>query len=467
MQNLFKTPPQKNSRSSNIDGLTVLLYSLICLIGWVTIYSADYSPETTGFFDIHFTHGKQFVWICLAAFMALIIFNIDSKFFSTLAYVHYGITIILLIIVYIVARDVNGARAWIDLGFFRLQPSEFTKFTVSLALAKFLSELDITLANKKHLVIAIGIIVVPFLLILLQHDMGSALVFISFVFLLHREGLSSWVLVIGFYMLAISVLALVIPAPWLCWGLAVFFTLVIFFFERVKNWILSLFYLLIAGIATYYLNKYFSKFFVGGLLVLALFVGYWLYTQRKTFAAFLVAVFVFSTGYVFSIDYVFNKLEAHQKDRINVMLGKGGNDWNVRQSKIALGSGQFLGKGFLMGTQSKGGFLPAKETDFIFCTIGEEWGFVGATLVLGLFIALIWRIVSLAESQRLKFSRIFGYGVACVFIMHFLINVGMTLGLAPVIGIPLPAVSYGGSSLLSFTAMLFVFLKLDSEKNRY
>ncbi len=410
-------------KKGNIDWTTLITYLTLVLIGWITVYSAGYHPEDPGIFNFKETYGKQFVWMCFCTLMGVVIFNIDSKFFSSLAFVYYGISLVLLIVVYFTARDINGAKAWIDLGFFRLQPSEFCKFTTALALSKFLSELNITLENKKHLITTIFIILIPFALILLQHDMGSALVFTSFVFMMHRLGLTSWVIISGFYAIFLSVIALII-----------------------KPFLIILFLLAIFGIVLY-VNLKKRNF--------------------KQILNFFIFVWLASGVYVFSVDYMFNKLEKHQKDRINVMLGKGGNDWNIRQSRIALGSGQLLGKGFLKGTQSKGNFLPAKETDFIFCTIGEEWGFLGCFIVIGLYVILLYRIILLAEKQKSKFAKIYGYCIVGIIYFHFFINIGMTVGLVPVIGIPLPGVSYGGSSLISFTLLILVFLKFDSERNKY
>ncbi len=408
---------------NSLDWTTILMYFALAIIGWVTVYSAGYSADSSSMFDYHYTYGKQFVWIAISAFLAIVIINVDIKFITNLAYVYYAISVILLLIVYFIARDINGAKAWIDLGFFRLQPSEFSKFCTALALAKFLSELHINIENKRHLAMAVAIIIVPFALILLQHDMGSALVFVSFVFLLHRLGLSNWVIIAGFYIMAVSVLTLIIQPIWMILTLIVIFSGILYSQKKKRN-----------------------------------------FNQILRFFSFLL---IGTAIYTFSVDFFFNKLEKHQKDRINVMLGKGGNDWNVRQSRIALGSGQFLGKGFLNGTQSKGNFLPAKETDFIFCTIGEEWGFVGCFFVIALYVAFLWRLIFLAEKQKSKLSKVYGYGIVCIFMIHFIINIGMTVGVVPVIGIPLPAISYGGSSLLSFTIMLFIFLKFDSERSVY
>lgn len=411
---------QTASIINKLDWQLIIAYLALMLIGWVTIYSAGYNQEHSNIFNVNYTYGKQFVWIVASLVIAFIIINISSKVFSVFAYGYYGLTLALLVVVFFLAKEVNGAKAWIDLGIFRLQPSEFAKLATTLALANFISDIETNLQSKKHLTIALLIIFVPFLLILAQHDMGSALVFLSFFFLLNRFGLSNWVIFIGFYVIFISVLSLVLSPLYIILGLFGIFLLFLYFNRKSRE---------------------INQMVMAGILVIVM------------------------TGiYSFSIDYVIKKLDKHQQDRINVMIGKGGNDWNVRQSRIAIGAGQFLGKGYLKGTQSKGNFLPAKETDFIFCTIGEEWGFVGSVAVLGLLLFIMMRILFLAEKQKSKFSKVYGYGIVCIFMIHYLINIGMTLGLVPVIGIPLPALSYGGSSLISFTVMIFIFIRMDSEK---
>jgi rod shape determining protein RodA len=405
---------------NKLDWPLVITYLALMLIGLVTIYAAGYNPDHPKIYDISQTYGKQVIWISVCLLLGFIIINMSSKVFSVFSYAYYGIIILLLIVVLFIATEVNGARAWIDLGFFRLQPSEFAKFTTCLALAYFISELESNLANTKNLLIALAIILIPFILILAQHDMGSALVFLSFAFLLNRFGMSDYIIFTGFFVIIISILSLLLSPIYLILSMIAMVIIIAFFNRKSKD-----------------LNKY----IIAG-----------------------VAITAFVALYSISIDLVVDKLDKHQKDRINVLVGKGGNDWNVRQSKIALGAGQFSGKGFLNGTQSKMNFLPAKETDFIFCTIGEEWGFLGCAFVIGLYVFLMLRIVYLSEKHSSKFSKVYGYAIVCVLMMHFIINIGMTLGLVPVIGIPLPALSYGGSSLLSFSVMIFAFIRMDSER---
>lgn len=411
---------QTASVANKLDWTLISIYLLLMAIGWLTIYSAGFNPERPNIFDVTMTYGKQFIWIVVSLFLAFVIINSSSKIFSVFSYGYYILTIFLLIAVFFLAKEVNGAKAWIDLGFFRLQPSEFAKLAACLALANFISEIDSNLSYRRNLLIALVIVVLPMLLVLAQHDMGSALVFLSFFFLLNRFGMSNYIIASGFFLILISVLSLLISPNYLVGGLIVLFLIAAYFNRGSKD---------------------LNQLVIIGVLI-TLFVGI----------------------YSFSIDYVFTKLDKHQQDRVNVMLGKGGNDWNVRQSKIALGSGRLIGKGFKKGTQSKGNFLPAKETDFIFCTVGEEWGFVGCCIVIGLLVMLMLRILFLAEKQKSKYAKVYGYAIVCVFMIHFVINIGMTIGLVPVIGIPLPALSYGGSSLISFTVMIFIFIRMDSEK---
>lgn len=411
---------QTPSIINKLDWPLITSYLMLMFIGLITIYSAGHNPEHPKIYDLSQTYGKQVLWIGVSLILAFIITNLSSKFFSIFSYFYYAIVIVLLILVFFVAKEVNGAKAWIDLGFFRLQPSEFAKFTTCLALANFISEIDSNLSYSRNLLIAIIIVMIPCMMVLAQHDMGSALVFLSFFFILNRFGMSNYIIFAGFFIIFISILSLLLSPIYLV--LAMLLIVIIFSYLNRSS-------------------KDLNKFIIIGI-ILTLFVGI----------------------YSFSIDYVIKKLDKHQQDRINVLVGKGGNDWNVRQSKIALGSGELFGKGFLKGTQSKMNFLPAKETDFIFCTVGEEWGFIGCSIVIGLLVFIMFRILYLCEKQKSKYSKVYGYCIVCVLMIHFIINIGMTLGLVPVIGIPLPALSYGGSSLISFTVMIFAFIRMDSEK---
>ncbi len=406
----------------NIDWITVILYLIIVLVGWVSIYAAVYNEEHSSIFDMTQNHGKQLMWIGTSIVLAMVILMIDAKFFSTFSYLFYFLTIMLLIGVLLFGKEIAGSKSWFQIGSFSLQPAELAKFATALALAKYLSGIDKDFSRFKTKIVTAFIIMFPALLILLQHDTGSALVYTSFILVLYREGLSGNLLVLGVIVAILFVITLLI-----------------------------------------------NKFIVIGTIAAIFILVYFLNKTIKKRVFLLIGAFILTSMYVLSVDYVFeNVLEQHQKKRINVLLGIEtdirGAGYNVHQSKIAIGSGGFSGKGFLKGTQTKFDFVPEQSTDFIFCTIGEEWGFVGSFILIVLFLALLIRLIFLAERQRSKFSRIYGYGVASVLFFHFTINLGMTIGLFPVIGIPLPYISYGGSSLLGFTILLFIFIKQDSER---
>ena len=406
----------------NIDWITVILYLIIVLVGWVSIYAAVYNEEHSSILDMTQNYGKQLMWIGTSIVLALVILMIDAKFFSTFSYLIYFLTIMLLIGVLLFGKEIAGSKSWFQVGSFSLQPAELAKFATALALAKYLSGIDKDFSRFKTKIVAAFIIVFPALLILLQHDTGSALVYTSFILVLYREGLSGNLLVLGLIVAILFVVTLLI-----------------------------------------------NKFIVIGTIAAIFILVYFLNKTIKKRVFLLIGAFILTSMYVLSVDYVFeNVLEQHQKKRINVLLGIEtdirGAGYNVHQSKIAIGSGGFSGKGFLKGTQTKFDFVPEQSTDFIFCTIGEEWGFVGSFILIVLFLALLIRLIFLAERQRSKFSIIYGYGVASVLFFHFTINLGMTIGLFPVIGIPLPYISYGGSSLWGFTILLFIFIKQDSER---
>lgn len=405
-----------------MDWLSVLLYALLVSVGWVSIYAADYDGLRTGMFDLSTSHGKQILWVSVAIVLAILIVIIDNKFYTTFAYIIYGLVMLMLVMIFFVGSEINGNKSWFVMGGFSIQPSEFAKFATALAVAKFLSSQGANMKFWSTRFIVGAIILLPMALILKQGDAGSALVFLSFVLVLYRDGLSSWVLVGGGLFVTISLLTLIVD-------------------EKLY---IVVAIVLITSMIMYFLRKH---------IRIALLVG-------------LVAMV--SIGYIYMVSYFFNKLKPYQKDRIEIVLGKlednKGAGYNLNQSKIAIGSGGFSGKGFLNGTQTKGNFVPEQTTDFIFCTVGEEHGFIGTMIVMGLFMALLARIVFISERQRSKFTRLYGYGVASIIFFHVLINIGMTIGLVPVIGIPLPFLSYGGSSILSFTILLFILLKLDSDR---
>lgn len=409
-----------------IDWITIALYAAIMLFGWMNIYSACYDESHAAVFDLSQYHGKQLIWMGLAALTAAVILLTEPRFFSNMAYPIYGVVLGLLVLTLFLAVTVNGGKSWIDLGGFRFQPSEFAKFATALALAKYLSAIEIDLKDMRTKTVSLALIAIPAALVFLQHDTGSALVFASFIFPLYREGVSGAVLVVGVAAIALFVLALLV-------------------------------------------NKYILLGILALLAVAYLFV--WLNKRTRKDYLRAIGIFVCCAAFVFSVDFVFNNvLESHQRERIDVLLGKTedlqGSGYNVNQSKIAIGSGGLIGKGFLCGTVTKANFVPEKHTDFIFCTVGEEWGFLGSTVLVVLYVMLLIRIVNMAERQRSPFSRIFGYCVASILFMHLFVNIGMVIGLVPVIGIPLPFFSYGGSSLLAFTILLFIFIRQDASKNQ-
>lgn len=406
----------------NIDWIIIGIYLTLVLIGWLNIYSAVYDDEHSKIFDFTQSYGKQMIWIACAIVIALIIMMTDIKFFPAFSYFFYAGMIVLLIAVLFFGSVTSGSKSWFQLGSFKLQPSEFAKFASCLAVAKYLSTTNIRIQDIRTKLITILILGVPAVLIFLQNDTGSAIVYVAFIFVLYREGLSGNVLIIGLFIIVLFFLALLIDKCIIIGGLG-FIALVLFLYIRKK---------------------------------------------RKEILS-LIFLFLLTAGFVFSVDYVYEKvLEPYQKDRIDVLIGKvtdvKGVGYNVNQSKIAIGSGGFWGKGFLEGTQTKFDFVPEQSTDFIFCTVGEEWGFAGSTVVVVLFLWLVMRIIMMAERQRSVYARIYGYGVASILFFHFTINIAMTVGLAPVIGIPLPFFSYGGSSLWAFTMLLFVFVKQDANR---
>ncbi|MEI6062222.1 MAG: rod shape-determining protein RodA [Bacteroidota bacterium] len=406
----------------HIDRTLVLLYFALVLIGWVNIYAAVYNVEHASIFDLSQPYGKQLLWIGTSMVLGLLIILTDAKFFNAFAYPIYIGTVLLLILVLFAGKEIAGSKSWFQVAGFALQPAEFAKFATTLALAHYLSALDFDSRKRKSQIIPLIILAIPSLLILLQNDTGSALVYAALALVLYRQGMPGSILLIG---LAVAILAIMVLL--------------------------------------------FNQYIVIGVtaVLLAGFVFFIRRTWRNILA--VIGIFIVASLFALSVDYTFdNVLELHQKTRINVLLGKQidlkGAGYNVNQSKIAIGSGGFWGKGFLNGTQTKFNFVPEQSTDFIFCTVGEEWGFVGSTAVILLFLTLCVRIILMAERQRSDFSRIYGYGVASILFFHFFVNVGMTIGLMPVIGIPLPFFSYGGSSLWAFTILLFIFIKQDSNR---
>ncbi len=409
----------------NIDWILIALWLILVLFGWINIYASVYNPENHSIFDLSQRYGKQMLWIIAAIALGFMIILIDPKFFNQFSYLIYFLVLLILISVLLLGKEVAGSKSWFQIGSFALQPAEFMKFATSLALAHFLSTQEKTLTTLRSKFFATVIILVPAALVLLQNDTGSALVFTAFILVLYRFGLSGNIFVIGFVAIFLGILALLLSTV-------------------VQKLIL-----------------------IGVLLIPAIVI---VLMMKKTFRniAKIVGVVGLIVIYIFSVDMAFSKLQPHQQIRIKVLLNMEsdpqGAGYNVLQSKIAVGSGGFSGKGFLNGTQTKFDFVPEQSTDFIFCTVGEEWGFMGSFLVVALFTFLLVKLVLAAERQRSLSSKIYGYSVASILFFHFTINLGMVLGLLPVIGIPLPFFSYGGSSLWAFTILLFIFIRQDAER---
>jgi rod shape determining protein RodA len=450
---------------------------MLVFFGWINIYAAVYKDEHQYIFDFTQRYGKQMIWITVAFIFIILIFTIQSNVYSQLSYIIYAALLFSLVLVLIFAKEVNGARSWLQFGTIKIQPSEFAKLATALAFARFVSQERFKIKTLKDQLSTLALLALPVGLIILQDDTGSALIFAAFIFPFFREGMPGVYLFL--FLLAIVLFIVSFFFSLVSIFLVLFASGLIFYAVYTKKYKESFFALLIfLGFGTIFqminlfLNVNISNttiVFVSILMLTLLF--FILQFGKKSYVSNIIsAILIGSIIYTLSINFIFNKLlEKHQRTRINVFLGieedVRGVGYNVNQSKIAIGSGGFYGKGFLQGTQTKLKFVPEQDTDFIFCTIGEEWGFIGTATVILVFLILILRIIFLAERQRAVFSRIYGYCVATILFLHFAINIGMTIGLAPVIGIPLPFFSYGGSSLWAFTIMLFIFLRLDVNRN--
>ncbi len=466
----------RNNTWLNIDWLTIGFYIVLVFLGWINIYAAIYNEEYDSIFDISQRYGKQLIWIGAASILAFLILIIDSRFYSFFAYPIYGILLFLLLAVLFVGNVVNGAKSWFNLGGIAIQPTEFAKFATSLALAKYMSSFNFKLQTFKSLTKVGLILFVPSFLILMQNDAGSALVYLSFILVLYREGLNGIVLFFGVLAITLFILTLMMEKILLISILIAAAILVFYFIQHKRKaffkvmavllpvggliWFLSK--LLLIGIAPETILIVTTLLASLVLLIISI-------RKRMNNYILLLLVFIGSLTFTLTVDYAFeNLLGTYQQNRINNVLGISSDPlkagWNVNQSKIAIGSGGFSGKGFLKGTQTKFDFVPEQSTDFIFCTVGEEWGFIGTFIIITIFVGFLMRLVWLAERQRSSFARIYGYSVVSILFFHFMVNVGMTIGLMPVIGIPLPFFSYGGSSLWSFTILLFIFLRLDASR---
>ena len=416
---------KNQSVTSNIDWISILIYIALVIMGWLNIYSSSLSTvtESNTIFDFTQIYGKQFLFILFTIPLIFIVLSVEAKFYEKFSIVIFAVALLSLLGLFAFGKTIAGQRCWYAIGSFTLQPSEFAKAATALALAKYLSDVQVNLKDLNRQIQALLIIFLPVLLILPQPDPGSALIYSVFFIVLFREGLPGWYLMTGFIAIVVFILTLAIGNP----------------------------FIVIAIAAVGLLINHFRSRFVDRNIILS--------------AILLVGM----SGLSFSVDYVFsNVFKQHHRDRFNILLGKEvdmkGVGYNTNQSEIAIGSGGFFGKGYLEGTQTKGGFVPEQHTDYIFTTVGEEWGFLGSIFVIGLFAGLILRIIYLAERQKTKFSRVYGYCVAGILFIHFFVNIAMVVGVFPTIGVPLPFFSYGGSGLWGFTILLFIFLKMDANK---
>ena len=414
---------KNQSVTNNLDWITVAIYIIMVILGWLNIYSSSLSSVEgeTSIFDVTQIYGKQFLFILFSIPIIISILAIDAKFFEKFSGVFYILGLLSLAGLFVFGKEIKGQTNWYSFGSFSLQPAEFAKTATALLLAKYLSDVQVNLKDTERQIQVLGILGLPIILIA-PNDPGSALIYTFLIIVLYREGLPSWYVWTGFIAILLFVAALILE-PYVIIIIALAIILFIYFRSRLidRNWMMS------------------------GILLLLI------------------------SGYVFSVDYVFdNVFKQHHRDRFNILLGKEvdlkGVGYNTNQSEIAIGSGGWFGKGYLEGTQTKGGFVPEQHTDYIFTTVGEEWGFVGSLFIIALFVGLIVRLIYLAERQKTKFSRVYGYCVAAILFIHFFVNTSMVIGIFPTIGVPLPFFSYGGSGLWGFTILLFIFLKMDANK---
>ena len=413
---------KNQSVKSNLDWLSVIIYTALLIMGWLNIYSSSLPIETSNVFDFGEFYGKQLLFIIFTVPLIIVVLSVDGKFYEKYATIIFAISLVLLAGLFLFGKTIAGQRCWYAIGSFTIQPSEFAKTATALALAKYLSDVQVNLKEPIRQIQALLIVFLPIMLILPQPDPGSALIYTVFLIVLYREGLPAWYIWTGFIAIVLFMMALILE-PGIIILIAAVVAAIVYFRSRIAN--------------------------------------------RNIIVSAIVLVLI--SGFVFSVDYVFdNVFKQHHRDRFNILLGKEvdlrGVGYNTNQSEIAIGSGGWFGKGFLEGTQTKGGFVPEQHTDYIFTTVGEEWGFLGSFVVIALFLALILRVIYLSERQKTKFSRVYGYCVAGIIFIHFFVNIAMVVGVFPTIGVPLPLFSYGGSGLWAFTILLFIFLKMDANK---
>jgi len=461
---------------ANTDWTVVFLYALMVIMGWLNIYSVVYNEEHSSIFDFSQRYGRQLVWILFAFTLAFLTMLMEGRFFLFFSYLFYALAILSLILVLLVGTRIHGSKSWFSVGSLAIQPAEFAKVAVALTMARYLSAYNIKIRSFKTIATSIALMVVPAILVLLQPDTGSAIVFLSFFIVLFREGLPISFLLLGFLAILLFILSLFVEQWILFTGLMGIALLTLWWVSgKVRFFLVSL--LILSGaVAGVVLVNYLFHFglslmviFGLALLIPAPIFAYFLFRYRFRQGLFIYLMLGGLMAYSYSADVVMHRvLSEHQQRRIKILLGiesdPFGYGYNINQSKIAIGSGGFWGKGYLQGTQTKFHFVPEQSTDFIFCTVGEEWGFVGSAVIILLYLFLLIKIIIMAERQRSSFTRTYGYGVFSVLFLHFFINIGMTIGLVPVIGIPLPFFSYGGSSLWAFTLLLFIFIRLDASR---
>ncbi len=474
----------RNARHSGfalkVDWLTVLIYFVLVVMGWFSIYAAVYDPQDSGFIlDPHKRYGMQIVWMVLSFVLSAVILLLDSKYFHMFSYHIYWAALLMMLGVLLFGKEVNGAKSWIGVGSIGIQPVEFMKIAAALALARFMSSFHFSLGRRQSVLMVAAIIFVPILLVLMQNDTGSALVFFAFFVVLYREGVGAVIYLVTLYFILIAVLTFFVTEDALV--LMIFLSCVLFelFSSHRHNPVRSVLRFVGGVFGVFILVRVFGWIFgyscslslglVLGVLAMFPFVVRWVLKGFSRSALWYLALFIGAVSFIFVVDYTFeNVLQPHQKERILDLTGivsdPQGAGYNAMQSKIAIGSGGFGGKGFLEGTQTRFSFVPEQSTDFIFCTIGEEWGFVGSMVVLFLFGLLIYRLMRMGERQKEPFARIYCYSAASILLFHVLINISMTIGLFPVIGIPLPFFSYGGSSLMAFSVLVFIAVRLDASQ---
>jgi rod shape determining protein RodA len=465
--------------SEEIDWTTVGIYILMVIFGWMNVFASSFNEQFTSILNIKQNYGDQLLWILVSFLMIIILFAIDHRFFHYFAYVIFGFSIILLLAVLTIGVVVNNSQSWIRIMGFNFQPSEFVKIATALAVARFLSGYNIRLWTWKSMAFMALLIGLPVGLIILQPDVGTAMVFSCFILVMYREGMPGWILGLSLFVTILFLMTLLLPNTTV---LMVLIIMALAGFAITSHRSRQVFIALLILISTYFFmhlifpvlgitpgfyNEALSALILSSIVFLVLSI------LRRIKNVFLIMMLLYGfIGFTYSVDYVFHQiLKPHQQTRVNILLGKETDvrnvGYNLNQSKIAIGSGGFLGKGYLNGTQTKLDFVPEQSTDFIFCTVGEEWGFLGTTIAILLYTGLLLRLLFLAERQRSQFARIYGYGVVSILFFHFGINISMTIGLFPVIGIPLPFFSYGGSSMLAFTLLLFILVRLDSVRKKY